>query len=214
MRSYISEDGVIPLKLALNMIVSSSTSGLLATLTYFWRNQDIKSESVKYVCNGLVAGMVSISASYGNIGQISAIIIGGVGGILFTQSKMIAERFEVDDPLDVSHSFGICGIWSLLAVGLFDQQVGVFSAGSFNQFGVQLIGVSAFTLWSGLLSFIFFFSLKKNDKMRVPELFEMIGIDFMSRQNNKQCLLNTDKLELAQKLQKQRDTEMLSNHAR
>ena len=85
------------------------------------------------------------------------------------------EAYQIDDPLDISEVHGFCGIWSILALGLFDREQGLLTTGSTIFFGIQLLGAVTLILWASLLSFIFFYSLKKAERLRVEVLFEIIG---------------------------------------
>jgi len=82
------------------------------------------------LCSSVLAGLVSVTASCSRIEIYGASIIGLVGGIIFSWSKKLMIRFEIDDPLDVSEIHGFCGIWSILAVGLFDTELGLFYGGN------------------------------------------------------------------------------------
>lgn len=123
--------------------------------------------------------MVSVTSSCNNIDLYAAAIIGGIGAIIYFHTKKIIQRFEIDDPLDCAEVHGFCGIWSVIAVGIFDKDKGFFITGMPDQLMVQFIGAMSYTLWAGLLSFIFFFSLKKNGRLRVHIIFEIIGLDFI-----------------------------------
>lgn len=81
--------------------------------------------------------------------------------------------------MDVSEVHGLCGIWSVLAVGIFDVDRGFFYTGKAEQLGIQLIGAFSYSIWTTFLSFIFFWSLKKNGRLRVPLIYEIIGMDFI-----------------------------------
>jgi Amt family ammonium transporter len=64
-------------------------------------------------------------------------------------------------------------------VGIFDIDKGFFYTGNPHQIGIQILGAFAYMVWAGLLSFIFFYSLKKNGRLRVDLIFEIIGLDFI-----------------------------------
>ena len=123
--------------------------------------------------------MVSVTASCNNINLGSALMIGIIGSVVYLNTKKIVSRFEIDDPLDISQVHGFCGIWSVLAVGVFDRDKGLIYTGDATQLGLQFIGAISYTLWASFLSFLFFLSLKKNGRLRVPEIFEVIGLDFL-----------------------------------
>lgn len=79
----------------------------------------------------------------------------------------------------MSEVHGFCGIWAVIAVGFFDKEFGYFYHGKFDQLGIQIAGSFSYTIWAGLLSFMFFYSLKKNDRLRVGLVYEVIGLDFI-----------------------------------
>lgn len=136
------------------------------------------------LCNGVLAGMVSVTACCDNIALWAAATIGIIGSLIYMNTKRLISRFEIDDPLDISEVHGFCGIWAIIAAGIFDQKKGLFYSGNSNQLGVQLLGALAYSCWAALLSFLFFYSLKKNGRLRVNVIFEIIGIDFMKHQSD------------------------------
>ena len=75
--------------------------------------------------------MVSVTASCYNIDLWAASVIGVIGSLIYSNSKKLIEKFEIDDPLDISEVHGFCGIWSVLSVGFFDIEYGFFYTGSF-----------------------------------------------------------------------------------
>ena len=88
---------------------------------------------VHILCNGVLAGLVSVSASCSNIELWSACLIGLIGSMIYTTTRKLFIRFEVDDPLDITEIHGFCGIWSVLAVGIFDKDFGLLYKGSLKQ---------------------------------------------------------------------------------
>lgn len=64
--------------------------------------------------------MVSVTACCDNIELWAAAIIGIIGSLIYTQTKKLVSKFEIDDPLDISEVHGFCGMWAILAVGIFD----------------------------------------------------------------------------------------------
>ena len=88
-------------------------------------------------------------------------------------------NYQVDDPLDISEVHGGCGVWSVIARGLFDRKRGFFNTGNVSFLGIQLLGVAAFTVWALMMSFCFFKTLKSLERLRVGILFEIIGLDFI-----------------------------------
>lgn len=142
------------------------------------------------LCNGVLAGMVSVTASCNNIELWAAATIGVIGSQIYIQTKRLIQRFEIDDPLDISEVHGFCGIWAILAAGIFDQDKGLFYTGKSQQLNIQIIGALAYSCWAALLSFLFFYSLKKNGRLRVNLIYEIIGLDFMKHQTDGEMQIN------------------------
>ena len=124
--------------------------------------------------------MVSVTASAHNIDLWSASLIGLIGSLIYTSTRKLINRFEIDDPLDITEIHGFCGIWSVIAVGIFDKDFGLLYKGSLDQLFIQILGAFAYAIWSGLLSFIFFYLLKLNARLRAGVVFETCGLDFRS----------------------------------
>src|ERR671917_432559 len=104
------------------------------------------------VCNGLVAGLVAITAGSGYVENWAAVPIGLVGGMIVVPSIMLIDR-KLDDPVGVLSAHGVAGIWGTLALGLFtsprfaqyagigDPEGGLLYSGSLTQMGYQALGV-------------------------------------------------------------------------
>ena len=187
-----------PNKIVMNTIISSATSGLLITLTNQYRNivwdeyrtQMIQHHQILYyydvmhLCNGVLAGLVSVTSSSSNIELWAACLIGLIGSLIYTACKKIVVRNEIDDPMDITEVHGFCGIWSIIAVGIFDIDKGLVYTGTMNQLFIQFAGAISYSIWALLLSFLFFYSLKQNNRLRVAYLFEVIGLDMVRHQSD------------------------------
>ena len=79
-------------------------------------------------------------------------------------------RFEIDDPMDSISTHGICGLWSVVALGFFDNKAGIIFTGDPEQLGVQLIGAGSLLFLSLFLSLIFFYPLKKMGRVRLSKI--------------------------------------------
>ena len=190
-QNNISGDDKKVNEIVMNIVISSASSGLLQVAFNQKHNvshnkkytaSDDSAQVYHYnitaLCNSIIAGLVSVTASSQNIELWAAAIIGVVGSIIYTNTKMITWRNEIDDPMGITEVHGICGIWSLVAVGLFDIEKGMLYTGDPNQMLIQLLGITAYVVWAAILSFLFFWSLKINDNLRVNPIYEIIGLDF------------------------------------
>ena len=72
------------------------------------------------LCNGILAGLVSITAGCGNVEAGSAFVIGLIGGCLYLAASITLKKLHIDDPLDAFPVHGTCGAWGVLAAALFD----------------------------------------------------------------------------------------------
>jgi len=79
-------------------------------------------------------------------------------------------RFEIDDPMDSISTHGVCGFWSVIALGIFDNDEGIIFTGSMRVLGIQLLGAVTLLLLSIFLAFAFFYPLKKMGRVRLSKI--------------------------------------------
>ena len=121
--------------------------------------------------NGILAGLVSITAGADVVGVLDSIIIGMLGGSLVVVSIMLLDQvLKIDDPVGAVSVHLTCGVWGTLAVGLFSAE---------HSFFVQLLGTSLYLIFSGLISYGLFYILKSTIGIRVEEVEEEIGLDLV-----------------------------------
>lgn len=130
-----------------------------------------------------MAGLVSVTASCHTIELHFACLVGLIGAFVYTVIQKQLERNEVDDPLHSSSIHGFCGIWSVIALGLFDPTQGSLYTGNTYYLGVQMLGAAVYSLYAALLSFMFFASLKENDRLRVEPFYEIMGASWRNLSN-------------------------------
>lgn len=95
----------------------------------------------------LISGLVSVSAGCGAITNESGIVIGAIGTLFFVTSKKLMYRFEIDDGLNQVSIHCVCGLWGLIAAGIFDMNNGWLTTGSLIPVLNQIIGAAAIFLW-------------------------------------------------------------------
>jgi len=81
------------------------------------------------IVGAIMSGCVAGTAGCHNINFESAFVIGGVSGVIYTSTVTLLARLEIDDPLQVSQIHGFCGLWGVLAVGIFDKDSGLLHSG-------------------------------------------------------------------------------------
>ena len=121
--------------------------------------------------NGILGGLVGITAGADLMGPTDAILIGLIAGIIIVLAVALVDRLRLDDPVGAVAVHLICGIWGTLAVGLFGAKAGA------DQFLTQLTGVTIVGLFCVISSFIILFTIKKTMGLRVSEKEEIEGLD-------------------------------------
>ncbi|GAB3018419.1 ammonium transporter [uncultured Cyclobacterium sp.] len=130
-----------------------------------------KAYDITMVLNGILAGLVSITAGADLMSPTEAVIIGFIGGILVVFGVILFDNIKIDDPVGAISVHLICGIWGTLAVGIF----GDLASGS--QVVSQLIGIVSIGALCVVFSFVLFFLLKKTTGIRVDKQEETEGLD-------------------------------------
>lgn len=186
-------DGALATQVAMNTTLAAATGGITVfMLRYFI----MKKYDVGALCNGILAGLVSITAGCGNMESGSAFATGLIGAFVYQAASMLLQKLHIDDPVDASPVHGFCGAWGVIAAGLFDWGRGIDHYHGWSGFGcmekddgvcktgiggpaigAQFIMVLMIILWAGSLSSIGFFVLKMTGLLRISEEVEEAGMD-------------------------------------
>lgn len=139
--------------------------------------------------NGVLSGLVAITAPCANVSPLSAIIIGAIAGVLVVFSvEFIDKVLHIDDPVGAISVHGVCGVWGTLAVGFFAESSygiasgvgavnGFFFGGGLGQFFTQLIGVISVFIWVFTVALIVFYIAKKTVGLRASDEEQLKGLD-------------------------------------
>ncbi len=130
-----------------------------------------KTYDITMVLNGILAGLVGITAGADQMGVLDSAIIGFIGGGLVVFSVVFFDKIKIDDPVGAISVHLIGGLWGTLAVGIFGSLAGL------NQLVSQLIGIGSVAAFCLATSWIIFFTLKKTVGIRVHEIEETEGLD-------------------------------------
>ena len=114
---HSKETAALAAQIAVNTALSGSSGG---TTVFLIRVATTKKYDVAGMCNGILAGVVSITAGCANMDAGSALIVAAVGGLVYTGFSSLLKRLHIDDPVDASSVHLACGIWGTLAAMLFD----------------------------------------------------------------------------------------------
>lgn len=154
--------------IALNTFLAAGAGATAAMLTT-WLTNGKPDGAV--TLNGVLAGLVGITAGCANLSPGFALLTGAIAGILVHFSMKFLEK-KVDDAVGAVSVHGVCGAWGTLAAGLFDM--GGFSL---SVVGVQLIGIAAAFLWTFPVSYLLFKLINAVLPLRVDEKLEEVGLD-------------------------------------
>ncbi len=181
-----ASDPRIALVAANTMLASSA--GAIAALAYVWWAH--RRPDVGMTCNGLLGGLVSVTASCAFVSPAAAVLVGAVAGVIVVWTVQLLERtLRIDDPVGAVAVHGACGTWGALALGLFAD--GSYGAGwngvagpvrglffgDPGQLGAQAIGVAANLALVFGASYGFFRLVDRVLGNRVPPEVEHGGLD-------------------------------------
>ncbi|MDB9732750.1 ammonium transporter [Polaribacter sp.] len=166
--SVLSADPELTSITLVTTCLAAAAGGVLAALasTIMYKNLDLT-----MFLNGILGGLVGITAGADQMSPMDAILIGAIAGVLIVFAVNLIDKLKLDDPVGAIAVHLACGIWGTLAVGLF----GNLASGA--QFISQLIGVACYAIFCIATSFLIIFTLKKTIGIRVSEKEEIEGLD-------------------------------------
>ncbi len=154
----------------------AAAAGGAATMFLTWIKYG--KPSLSLMLNGILAGLVGITAGCDVVSPWGAVVIGLVcGTILVFAIEFIDHKLHIDDPVGASSVHGVCGILGTLMTGLLATEGGVFYGGGWNFIGVQALGVIVIDLWAAVCGFTLFFGIKRAFGLRVEPRVEEEGLD-------------------------------------
>jgi len=130
--------------------------------------------------NGTLAGLVGITANCDQVDQISALIIGGVAGVIVVLGTVMLDKLKIDDPVGAFPVHGLCGVWGGLATGIFGSKIPEVDGVAMTRaayIGIQAYGTFVIVAWAFVTMFGLFFVLKTVGLLRVTAEEEQAGLD-------------------------------------
>jgi Amt family ammonium transporter len=178
--SWLGADPVIG-SIALNTTLGG-TSGALAAMFLSWIR--IGKPDVTMTGNGLLAGLVGVTAGAWVLNGVGSLIVGFAAGLVVVVSVAFFDRIKIDDPVGAVSVHGVCGALGTIAVGLFSTiesegvvKKGLFYGGGTDQLVSQVIGVVAIAVFVTVTTTIIFGVIKATIGLRVDEAEEIEGLD-------------------------------------
>ncbi|MAU00379.1 MAG: ammonium transporter [Anaerolineaceae bacterium] len=161
-----TENTIAVVTVAVNTFLAACTGGILATIASTFLNNG--KPDLAYALNGMLAGLVGITANADVVSNVSALIIGAVAGVLVVAGMVLLEKVKIDDPVGAWPVHGLCGLWGGIATALFSDAATL---------GVQLLGSAVYAIWAFATMMAIFFALKAIGILRVSETEELEGLD-------------------------------------
>lgn len=157
----------------------SAAAGTLGALFFTWIRY--KKPDTGMTMNGVLAGLVGITAGCDSVTPLGAVIIGLVSGILVVFSvEFIEKRLKIDDPVGAISVHGVCGVWGTLALVFFQKEP---LENAFEQFMTQVYGSLGMFVWAFGCGIVLFSLIRKFIGLRVTKEEENKGLD-ISEHNN------------------------------
>jgi len=137
-----------------------------------------KKPSLSLTLNGVLAGLVGITAGCDLVNPVGAILIGSICGITMVFAVEFIDRIlKIDDPVGASAVHGVCGFLGTLLTGLFAVEQGWFFGAGPDFFFAQVFGAVVVSCWAALMGFVVFKGLDLVHGLRVPPRVEEEGLD-------------------------------------
>jgi Amt family ammonium transporter len=155
--------------------LAACAGGFLSLLTAWAK---YKKPSLSLTLNGVLAGLVGITAGCDAVSPWGAIIIGSVCGIVMVYSVEIIDKvFKIDDPVGASSVHGTCGLVGTVMTGLLAVDGGLFYGGGASLLLAQLTGAVIIGLWAAGMGYVIFKGLDVTFGIRVSRRIEEEGLD-------------------------------------
>jgi Amt family ammonium transporter len=166
--SVLSADPGLTSLTLVTTCLAAAAGGVVAALV---SSVKYKNLDLTMFLNGILGGLVGITAGADQMSPTDAIIIGAIAGAIIVFAVSLIDKLRLDDPVGAIAVHLVCGIWGTLAVGIFGALAG------FDQFLSQLAGVGSYALICILSTFVILYILKKTVGIRVSEREELEGLD-------------------------------------
>lgn len=161
--------------IAVTTNLSAAAGGFTATMTSWVKDGK---PDLSMTINGILAGLVGITAGCASVGYFSAVIIGAISGVLVVFSvAFIDQVLKIDDPVGATSVHLVCGIWGTFAVGIFATDGGLFFGGGIGLLINQIIGILTIGGFTVAFSTVSWYALKATVGIRVSQEEESRGLD-------------------------------------
>lgn len=152
----------------------AAAAGAMVAMIVAWSL--FKKPDVTMALNGVLAGLVGITANCDQVTQVGALVIGGVAGVLVVAGIVLLDKLKIDDPVGAFPVHGICGVWGGIATGLLGTNIPE-GMGRGGYIWVQCLSTAIICAWAFGTMLCVFYALKAMGFLRVSPEHEQAGLD-------------------------------------
>eukprot|EP00629_Pelagomonadales_sp_RCC1024_P000514 CAMPEP_0119261258 /NCGR_PEP_ID=MMETSP1329-20130426/1383_1 /TAXON_ID=114041 /ORGANISM="Genus nov. species nov., Strain RCC1024" /LENGTH=536 /DNA_ID=CAMNT_0007260793 /DNA_START=202 /DNA_END=1812 /DNA_ORIENTATION=- len=175
-------------KVAVTTTLSAASGGLMNLLIWSHRRMS-NTLDISEMCNGILAGLVSITAACSTVEPWAGVVIGAVGACFYTAGSLLLVKLEVDDAVNATPVHYFAGSWGLLAPAFFarpenlrraygiSSRAGLFYGGGPYMLACQVLAHVSITTWVVALMLPFYLALRAAGLFRVSDAIEEQGLD-------------------------------------
>ncbi|MDT0650709.1 ammonium transporter [Autumnicola edwardsiae] len=156
---------------SLTLVTTCLAAAAGGVASFIFSTMMYKNYDITMFLNGILGGLVGITAGADQMSPTDAVLIGAIAGVIIVLGVALIDKIRLDDPVGAVAVHLICGIWGTLAVGIFGNLAG------FDQFITQLIGVGCYAAICIVGAFLIFYILKVTIGIRVSKVEETEGLD-------------------------------------
>ena len=162
--------------IAVNTLLAAGAGGFIAMITTWIMH---KKPDLTMAANGVLGGLVGITANCDGVSNVEAIFIGAIAGVLVCLGVKLLDKLRIDDTVGAFPVHGLCGVWGGIAVAIFGSYDGTSSQaiGEYGNWVAQIVGSIAIPIWAFVTMFILFSILKAVGMLRVSKEEELRGLD-------------------------------------
>lgn len=154
----------------------AAAAGGLATMAITWFKYG--KPSLSLTLNGVLAGLVGITAGCDAVSSTGAVVIGLICGVVLVYSiEFIDNKLHIDDPVGASSVHGVCGILGTILTGLLAVDNGLLYGHGWGFLGAQCFGILIIDAWAAVCGVVLFYGIKKTKGLRVNQRIEDEGLD-------------------------------------
>ncbi|PLS76409.1 MAG: ammonium transporter [Actinobacteria bacterium] len=179
--SELAADGAIG-GIAVTTTLAAAAGAITAMLAIWMKSGK---PDVAMAANGMLAGLVGITAGTAAVSPVGAVVIGAAAGLIVVAAVLFFDRIRVDDPVGAISVHGVCGAFGTICVGLFATEdtdfwkQGLFYGGGADQLVSQVIGVAAVAAFVAVTAGLLFVIIKATVGLRVSREEELAGLDVL-----------------------------------